>query len=916
MVSIIKKLSLAALSFIIGVGAYCATPISILERRADPQEIVPPVVQQPAIQQEEKRPVVKKDVVKVVPAKSKKNKKIDSKPINIQTKPSTAKVTSKPLVISDIEKPEIVALDLEETKSSTFLTFLSQGNLKAASFARGGKLNIIFDKKLLFDLAGMPLKGVRVSFEHFEQKYLPSGATLVSIDIDNAGSTIKFIKKGTYWILEIYDDVRPRGELLSENFIHKIDINDSTVSLITDDELPVLVDYKDASDGSQFILVLLGLDKKSMKVERNFNNFRLCKTFHGIVIESFSDTLNVRNGSKYGSVTIEDLRGLNVAPPALAAVVGSTSLGSENFGSNNISIINATNYLNWRKSFSSSINELNLEISKSTAQKKELKKLNLAMYYFSHRFYREAGAIVDSIIDSDTFLATDYRVRFFSAVIDFLSGEFALAMQKINLIDTYEVSLQHIDEIVFWRSVMAYKSNDPYLSLLSPNVIRTFNNWSTNFLREYNREVVLELIFIVLQYKLDNKIAEDAGTILEIIHNIGNLNKIATSRLDYDLGLYYEMRNRTQDALSYFAACSKNILDELHHARCRTSNTLLKYKLGMMKAMDAAEELERVALTWRGDGLEIDVMKDLFAIYVKNEKYASAMSVGRKIISDHPGTIEAIKMNNEVSKLYIGLFLENNTKLTPLDALELFYGFQEFIPVGERGDEVILKVVDYMLDLDLLDRAELLLEHQVENRLYGIRKEREFNRLANIYLLDRRQHKLVEVFKNISRYGLSTHLELERNQIIARALIQTGQHELALKLLKYDFSVTADEIRSDFYWFNKDWDMFNKYSEPHIFNLREGKDVIEEGDILKIYRQLVAYLFTNKISTIEDVYLDTKARFISENHMTKLIGYMYQYAKLYAGPSTGQLNQIEKLASNMYSMIQEIGQISLKEGSS
>ncbi|WP_322497631.1 hypothetical protein [Candidatus Cyrtobacter comes] len=914
------------MSLIIGVNAYCAAPISILERRdmRDSKGAGIINMQGEKLVQEEKRVVKNKPSVATVTTikktKQRRAKKVNREPINIQGKQNTFErvltENSKPLVISNIEKPEIVMLELEENKNNTFLTFLSKGNLKAASFVKNGKLNIVFDKKLLFDLAYMPSKGVRVGFENFEQKYLSSGATLISIDVDITGNTVRFIKKGTYWILEIYDDTSSRSDFFSDNFLPKIDTKDitSSVFFMTDDDAPMLVDYKDPNDGSKFILVLLGLDKKSVKVERNFNNFKLHKTFHGIVIESFSDTLEVCKGNSYGSVVIDDVSGLNVAPSALAAVVGSASLGA--FGGDNLSIINASNYRNWRKSFSQSINELNLEIANSTAQKKELQKLNLAMYYFSNMFYKEAGVIVDSIIDSNTFLAADYRIRFFSAVIDFLSGDSAIAMQKIHLIDNDEIALQHIDEIVFWRSIIAYKSNDPYLSLLSPNVIRTFNNWKTNFLREYNKEVVLELIFIVLQYKLDNKIVEDAGVILDIIQGIGKLNRVAANRLDYDLGVYNELINNPKDAVAYFSECSKNILDELHYSRCRVSNALLKYRLGLMKTEDVTEELERAALTWRGDGLEIDIIKELFSIYVKNGKYADAMYVGKKIMLDHPGTIEAIKMNNEVSKLYIGLFLENNynARLTPLDALELFYGFQEFIPVGERGDEVILKVVDYMLDLDLLDKAEVLLEHQVENRLYGIRKEREFNKLANIYLLNQRPYKLADIFKNISKYGLSTHLELERNQIIAKALIQTGKYEVAMRLLKYDYSVEADEIRSDFYWSNKDWVMFNKYSEPHIFNLREGKDVIRDKDILKIYRQLVSYLFSKKISMIEDLYLDTKSRFISENHMTKIIDYVYQYAKLHDGLLTGQLSKIEKLAYNMYSIIKEADQISLKEG--
>ena len=54
-----------------------------------------------------------------------------------------------------------------------------------------------------------------------------------------------------------------------------------------------------------------------------------------------------------------------------------------------------------------------------------------------------------------------------------------------------------------------------------------------------------------------------------------------------------------------------------------------------------------------------------------------------------------------------------------IDALSLFYDFRDLTPIGRRGDEMIRKLADRLVSVDLLDQAAELLQHQVDNRLQG-----------------------------------------------------------------------------------------------------------------------------------------------------------------------------------------------------
>ena len=73
--------------------------------------------------------------------------------------------------------------------------------------------------------------------------------------------------------------------------------------------------------------------------------------------------------------------------------------------------------------------------------------------------------------------------------------------------------------------------------------------------------------------------------------------------------------------------------------------------------------------------------------------------------------------------------------MPPIDALSLFYDFRELTPVGRRGDEMIRKLADRLVSVDLLDQAAELLQHQVDNRLQGAARAQVAVRLAVIYLM-------------------------------------------------------------------------------------------------------------------------------------------------------------------------------------
>ena len=84
------------------------------------------------------------------------------------------------------------------------------------------------------------------------------------------------------------------------------------------------------------------------------------------------------------------------------------------------------------------------------------------------------------------------------------------------------------------------------------------------------------------------------------------------------------------------------------------------------------------------------------------------------------------------------LFLKGGAdKLSPIPALAMFYDFIELTPIGPNGDEMIRRMSDRLIAVDLLGPAAKLLKYQVENRLDGVARAQVAARLATLDLLDR-----------------------------------------------------------------------------------------------------------------------------------------------------------------------------------
>ena len=168
----------------------------------------------------------------------------------------------------------------------------------------------------------------------------------------------------------------------------------------------------------------------------------------------------------------------------------------------------------------------------------------------------------------------------------------------------------------------------------------------------------------------------------------------------------------------------------------------------------------------------------------RTDRYRDAFQVMRTALIAYPHSEMTRRIQDEAAVAFESLFLGGKgDAMPPIDALSLFYDFRELTPVGRRGDEMIRKLADRLVSVDLLDQAAELLQHQVDNRLQGAARAQVAVRLAVIYLMARKPDRAIQVLRASRSADLPNELRNQRLLIEARAQSDVGRPELALEVI-------------------------------------------------------------------------------------------------------------------------------------
>ena len=272
------------------------------------------------------------------------------------------------------------------------------------------------------------------------------------------------------------------------------------------------------------------------------------------------------------------------------------------------------------------------------------------------------------------------------------------------------------------------------------------------------------------------------------------------------------LRGRLAEGLGH----DKDAMDEYKRAAASTDRqaatearlllVALKQRRDEISQEDALKELETLAITWRGDTLEVQALEMLARIYADTGRFANSFGAVRTANLLAPNLEISRQGQDAASALFAQLFLgPKGDDLPPIDALGMFYEFRELTPIGRRGDEMIRRLADRLVAVDLLDQAAELLQYQVDKRLEGAARAQVAARLAMVYLTNRKPERAIAALRSTRIADLSGELRQQRLLLEARAQSDVGRHDLALDIISNVNGREAIRLRSDIYWAARKW---------------------------------------------------------------------------------------------------------------
>jgi hypothetical protein len=683
---------------------------------------------------------------------------------------------------ADAERPPpnpnaVVVARVQQSGETTRIEFPFAVATPAAVFQRADTLWLVFDTTTQIDLAAIQAdndNGVReVLFERAKDR-----AATIRFKLTRPRMS-SIVADGPTWIVTIADTVTASTKPLT---VARSIVGKNRASLaIPFDDPRAIHDVTDPDIGDRlFIVTALGPARGFLKAQ-DFVELRTLPSTHGVVVQPLADDITAELGAD--KVSISRPAGLSLSATALGQQPLATNFRAYTFDTQL-----------WGYDRDAPFNTRQAELIRLAAaapvSKRRNARLNLARFYLAKDMAPEAKAVLDVALSDQR--SDDVTGSVLTAVADVMLDRPGEALKVLA-----KPQVGNQQDAPVWRAIaLARQGRWADAQKIFKTVSAAISALPIELQRMAMREA-LRAAIEVRDFNSATKVANEIETV--------GVTPMLEPTINVLIGRLYEGLGRNEDALSSYrmAATSSN---RRAAAQGRLREIALTFATGGMSRKDVINDLETLTTVWRGDETETEGLKLLAHLYTEESRYRDAFHVMRTALLAHPNSDLTRKIQDEAAATFESLFLGGKGEaLPPVEALGLFYDFRELTPIGRRGDEMIRRLADRLVSVDLLDQAAELLQHQVDNRLQGAARAQVATRLAVVYLMNRKPDRSLATLQKTRAADLSNDLRDQRLLIEARAMSNLGRHELALELITNINSREAMRLRSDILWAARRW---------------------------------------------------------------------------------------------------------------
>jgi len=670
-----------------------------------------------------------------------------------------------------------VTVDARLTSDDFRLTFPFTSPTPAAVFRRSDSIWLVFDTDQPIDARAIKREGSWIVADAIPVD-LPKGRAL-QIRL-NRPQLATVVGDERAWTLILADKAQSPPQPLSAT---RNMADPSRASVGVSLAKPGQVHrFSDPDAGDVLLVMTAGGPARGFMKRQDFVEFALLESIHGVVVQQKSDDLTA--GISSDTLILSRPGGLTLST-AMTAPDRATSVVRP--------VFDVTEWRTFQNAeFIPTRNKLLTAASMATGSARMPAHVDLARFYLARGMNVEAKGILDLALAEVKPGEEDAAALTVHAVASTLAGRSELALADLANpavavnIDSQLWKALALARLQKWADAREKFKNVEFAITALPV--------------DLQRTVVAEAFRASLEVR-DYPGATVRSDDLEVLGAGPNqAASIAVLR-----GRLAEALGRDQDALAAFAAAAGSE-DRPAASEAKVREIALRQKREEITDDDAQRDLEVLAATWRGDSTEVKTLSMLTRLYAAKARYPETFAAAFRAIQLEPNSEASRKLQDEASVLFEQIY--NGTKgddLQPVEALAMFYEFRDLTPIGRRGDEMIRRLADRLVGVDLLDQASQLLQYQIDHRLEGSARAQVASRLAMVYLMNRKPERAIAALRTTRIADLAGEIRQQRLLLEARAQTDIGRHDLALDIISNVSGREAIRLRSDIYWASRRW---------------------------------------------------------------------------------------------------------------
>lgn len=702
-------------------------------------------------------------------------------------------------------------------------TFQFPEPVAAAIFRRGKSIWTVFDSDAQLDLKNLRERADSIVEEVKRVRF--GKAQYIRIKLKET-RLVHASHSGNGWHLSIGDMATGKTNTLQlvralredKRSLIKIVMKDhGRVHWITDPEI-----------GDRLAVVTAKPPQRSIAKPQEMVDFSVFPTAHGIVIRPRTDDVAVR--LHLDEVLITRREGLNISAGNTSQyVAGKKPL-------RNTARTGFIDFARWQikspSALSDKIHDMQRLIAQAPQDEMNTRRFDLATLYTTNNLYAESLGLLHRMEDVDEDVVTDPAYAM-------LRGATLVSMERLDEghQDFEGHAFANDSDAALWRGLIASKQQKWAEAL-------THFNSGADAVGSYRSDVKARFHLAAVRAALEMGELSLAAEELNLVPR-KNLPKPIQAELQQLTGRYLESVGRSEEAGEYYTAALESGVEPVV-AAARLHSTLLGLKTGRIKRKQALKTLERLQLFWRGDEIELRTLRMLADLYVKEKRYRDAFVVMRNSVEAFPKRNLALQIQDDMKQVFKNLFLHGEgDQMDPVRALSLFYGYRELTPVGRLGDEMIRRLSDRLVSVDLLDQASELLDHQVHNRLKGAARAQVATRLAMVHLLNRKADVALRVLRQTRQTGLPEDMQKSRNLLEARALGELGRSAAAVEILNTMEGESVERLKADAYWTAQEWKSVGTQIELMLGGRWKEAEPLSDRERSDVLRAAIGYSLAN-----------------------------------------------------------------------